>query len=280
MGEVSSFHILLNGPDATVFPSIKNTDVGNGKLDGFTLTHIRQICKVSKFERPANGVHGASNPTSPASDGQVATNSAVADTPSINVQLILEKQVDRPARPDLDSNFQKIKDALQGIEGLDPQKIESLSSSIGKRLADSVDFAAKANTDIFSPADLTESQWQVILFNNCALHGWVYRQSDDKKSFILRRAPKREILYLIALIFNFGTAFEIKRPVPASLEGTLEKNYYDGLPGTPSFTIDDDAGVTVTEIGSAFQQRLAKEGFTSNTVSASAYVYHAKPELD
>lgn len=104
--------------------------------------------------------------------------------------------------------------------------------------------------------------------------------------------PSPESLYLIALIFNFSTAFEIKRSVPASLDGTLEKNYYvssniispgyhselifikDGIPGTPSFTIDDDAGVTVTEIGNAFQQRLAKEGFTSNTISSSAYVYH------
>jgi len=94
----------------------------------------------SKFEKPANGAPLAS-------DGQVATNSVVADTPSINVQLILEKQIDRPARPDLDSNFQKIKDALKGIEGLDPQKVESLAGSIGKRLADSVQFEAKANAE-------------------------------------------------------------------------------------------------------------------------------------
>ncbi|KAJ5908081.1 hypothetical protein N7495_000763 [Penicillium taxi] len=267
-----------------------NDDRKGHMLSEITLTQIRERCNVSrKYNFSTDGKASIADSTTldyyvsltpsnrsqlsegsssqPPSnvalnDKQTVINSAVAVIPIITVKLIKDKAIARPAKPDFDKAFKAVEDSLSGVKGLESQQVQQLSKSIGKRLADQVQFTTdKPNTDVFSPASLTETDWQEILFNNKALHGWIHKKQKNAAgsvtSFILEKAPKR--------------AFEICSSVPGTLNKTSENSWspYYGAPGIPLFAIDDDSGVTVTEIGDAFQHRLANEGFTANTVGAS-----------
>ncbi|CEJ61123.1 hypothetical protein PMG11_09665 [Penicillium brasilianum] len=283
MTETSPFHIQLDSSDKVAFPSLKNTDLKSHKLSDITLAQIRENCHVSgKYDFSTDGKasiadsttleyyvsltpgnrsqfqkESSSQPPSSADhdDEQTVINSAVAGIPIVTVKLIKDKASARPDKPDLDKAFKVVEDTLSGVKGLESQQVQQLSKSIGKRLAEQVQFTTdKPNTDVFSPASPTETDWQEILFNNKALHGWVYKKQKNAEghvtSFILEKAPKR--------------AFEIRRAVPGTLNKSSEKSpspYY-GAPGIPLFAIDDESGVTVTEIGDAFQHRLRASQLT------------------
>lgn len=54
---------------------------------------------------------------------------------------------------------------------------------------------------------------------------------------------------------------------------TDKKPPQNTVPGVPSFYVDDDSKVTVTETRTAFQRSMAREGFTSTAIEANAYVW-------
>ncbi|KAK6499403.1 hypothetical protein TWF506_004030 [Arthrobotrys conoides] len=115
--------------------------------------------------------------------------------------------------------------------------------------------------DYTDPADLTEQQWDRILSNNRALHGYYY--SPDDRTIV--KAPKR--------------AFKIRshHPKPADPASKTNGNKTEApvvaeasLPTIPPFFINDDAEISVTEISHNFQTTMLKEGFSSVAIEANA----------
>ncbi|KAL2009535.1 hypothetical protein VTN00DRAFT_5342 [Thermoascus crustaceus] len=119
---------------------------------------------------------------------------------------------------------------------------------------------------------LTEQQWDRILSNNRALHGYLY----DSKLGILIKAPKRCTSHAF---LPPSPTFEIRSETKATQTGAqdggksgteLGQELKPDLPIIPPFFVNDDAEVTVTEIQRNFQNTMTNEGFSSVAVEANA----------
>ncbi|RMJ04711.1 hypothetical protein CDV36_014623 [Fusarium kuroshium] len=116
----------------------------------------------------------------------------------------------------------------------------------------SQNYAGLVTTTKYSePAELKESDWDVVLRNTRAFHGYYF----DYKKGILAKAPK--------------PAFRLrgipKPGVPA--KGTESQMTYN--PPVPPFYIDDASTVKVTEMNHQTSKLLVKEGFNSLAVGGS-----------
>lgn len=107
------------------------------------------------------------------------------------------------------------------------------------------------------PAELKESQWDVVLKNTRAFHGYYV----DMHKGILVKAPK--------------PAFRLRpAPVPGiPAEGATSADSEKYNPSFPPFYIHDNSSVNVMEIDKRFQDTLVKEGFNSLAVGGSLCVF-------
>ncbi|POR33790.1 Uncharacterized protein TPAR_06008 [Tolypocladium paradoxum] len=114
-------------------------------------------------------------------------------------------------------------------------------------------YATTAGTKTYpEPFELTEQQWDSVLMNNRAFHGFWY----DFKLGTLVRATKRA--------FRLRGAAPVGKP--PSKDADKAKEY---LPPIPPFFVFDDANVCVTEVQSQKQRSWIKEGFNSTAVGGS-----------
>ncbi|KAG8408498.1 hypothetical protein J3458_019534 [Metarhizium acridum] len=111
---------------------------------------------------------------------------------------------------------------------------------------------------------MTEYQWHIVLVTNSLLNGFTY----DGISHVLRRAR--------------DPAFKLKRSYPdpyGSPSGTSNDTDSDSSGAStsaqtlyciPSFQVDDESSVSITEIKSELQMSMAMNAFSSLSVQAAA----------
>ncbi|KAF5664241.1 membrane attack complex component perforin [Fusarium heterosporum] len=106
--------------------------------------------------------------------------------------------------------------------------------------------ATTADGEINHPYHFTEVQWDELMANNRALHGYVMNK--DKKTF--KKASK--------------PAFRFRQQAQNQLKPSTNKT-----PGIPSFAINDDSHINIVEVQTAFEKRLATHGFNSDEIEGS-----------
>ncbi|PYH88456.1 hypothetical protein BO71DRAFT_467923 [Aspergillus ellipticus CBS 707.79] len=130
--------------------------------------------------------------------------------------------------------------------------LKKLSDTVAKLAADSIELATAAGTEQYpEPINLTEQQWERVLVNNRALHG--YYAAPGKGA--LRKARKK-VFELVLLVANNVTN-----------DGAAD--WPDPLPPAPPFYVHDDAKVVITETLDAFQSSMARQGFSSLAIEAN-----------
>jgi hypothetical protein len=171
----------------------------------------------------------------------------------------------------------------KGINAGDLDDASKLLSELDSLKNDT--FATKLNDKVTysEAADLTEIQWENILFNNRMLNGYYYQLASTEVKPVLNKAPKR--------------AFSIRRPtksinptdakpdtsdaskvskdpedvkVPKDVKIPKDaKSYLNLLPGIPPFYVNDDAEVNIVETQNAFQKKMVQQGFDYRAIEAN-----------
>ncbi|RVD81370.1 uncharacterized protein DFL_009236 [Arthrobotrys flagrans] len=148
---------------------------------------------------------------------------------------------------------------------LTPGSLPTLDEKHRQLASLSVNWATNSGKDFTEPADLTEQQWDRILSNNRALHGYYYSANDrtivkaPKRAFKIRsNHPKPEEPVLAPK----NEAKVLKSEAPVAVKSSL--------PTIPPFYVYDDAEISVTEISHNFQTTMLKEGFSSVAIEANA----------
>ncbi|KAK6344287.1 hypothetical protein TWF696_007928 [Orbilia brochopaga] len=155
------------------------------------------------------------------------------------------------------SDFRKFLERARD-PSLTPGKLPTFDESHRKLASLETDWATNVTSKEYTePADLTEQQWDRVLTNNRALHGYYF---DGKKSAIVK-APRR--------------AFKIRsnRPKAAKTGNGQTDGDADAdqpLPTIPPFYVCDDAEISITEITHNFQKTMLKEGFNSVSIEGNA----------
>jgi hypothetical protein len=302
-----AFYISFNSPDNAPLPSVPSTVFGKtiDETTNATLFTIRNKCRVpQKYSFSADGKSALSDNTTlkqyilltpenntklKGAEKVVKENTTDSEIPVIYIHL-LPSSPRRPERPlrELNSKLQEEIRSLHETPGkqLDQGKLESISAQFDKLVALTENFATQPGSlDITEPADLTETQWENILFNNRILHGYNY----DIKEGVLVKAPKRAFAIRrparVKGPNNGEVANEIdqhkqpscsdeagagvKKQTDVEKQPIAKREYLNSIPGVPPFYICDDATATVTEVHNAFQAAMAKEGFSSQAIHAN-----------
>ncbi|KAK2035944.1 hypothetical protein LZ31DRAFT_636812 [Colletotrichum somersetense] len=306
------FQIAIDGPAGTVFPSFPSTDLAGGQLSTIILSNIRSKCNISnKLRFTADGktllddqttleyymtlttegnailkAHAAP-PPAPALDPAAAAASVPAPAPvGPGVSTFVMKVLDSTppaaplqAVPETHATMAKLLEQVKQANFLDRGTLPSFSESTLAALG--ATYAASAGAGGYKePAELTELQWDIVLRNNRALHG--YYTDFDKG--ILVKAPKPAFRLrgsaapgtpaeMVPRITSPTTA----SPADASKAVDVQQNPQNIKlpeppkynPSVPPFYIYDTASVSVTEIRQQDQRSLIKEGFNSLSVSGS-----------
>ncbi|KIL85161.1 hypothetical protein FAVG1_11590 [Fusarium avenaceum] len=281
------FHITVDGPAGMTFRSFPSTALENGDPNKILLAMIRNTCRISnKLFFTLDGKSRIDDQTTlayymsltpegqkvlqpPAATATQAENKAGAGEKKKgdakdNVQAvdagvnILTLKVSNGkiassplALPASNDGLAKLLDGIsesrlkQGeLPTFTDRELNSLKS----------DYSVAAGPGgLPEPSDMTEEQWDKVLTNNRALHGYFY----DFEKNIMVKARKR--------------AFKLKGAAPvgvAPADGGSQDSSKD-LPPFPPFYIADDASVGVTEIRNQFQHTLTKQGFNSLAVGGS-----------
>ncbi|GIJ91230.1 hypothetical protein Asppvi_010195 [Aspergillus pseudoviridinutans] len=304
------FQIQIESPGGEPFPSISSKTLGSDQ-DKATLSKLRSLCRIpKKYAFSTNGKNALSDSTSlkdyihltpdnlanlsPETKSTETTAGAPASdagkkpqpkgVPFVTVHLVSTVLANKPQDNLPQSNvISDLKNLLGSAgKGVDGGQLGNTAELLGKLESLQQDYRTAASSKEYTePADLTEMQWENILFNNRILHGYTHIPGTG----LLVKAPKRE-------------AFAIRRPLQApspdlgevaknpSLEKSpkaqdkasdhssggkkVVKEYLNTVPGIPSFYVDDDSKVTVTETRTAFQRSMAREGFSSTAIEANA----------
>ncbi|KAK6351924.1 hypothetical protein TWF718_005068 [Orbilia javanica] len=140
----------------------------------------------------------------------------------------------------------------------------------------------------FEPANLTEQQWDRILSDNRALHGYYHGCGELN----IAKAPKR------AFRIKSNTPHGPERPtlpsektepksIPANkgrdklpMSAKDEANMKPVLPSIPPFYVYDDAEISVSEILYGFQIKLLEQGFSREIIGASLNAIIVPPSRD
>ncbi|GIK03851.1 hypothetical protein Aspvir_007926 [Aspergillus viridinutans] len=309
------FQIEIESPGGQPFPSISSKTLGSDQ-DKATLSSLRRLCRIpKKYAFSTNGKNALSDSTSlkdyihltpdnlaslfpettstetksteptagaPASDA--GKKPQPKGVPFVTVHLVSTALANKPQENLPQSNvISDLRNLLGSAgKGVDAGQLGNTAELMGKLESLQQDYKTAASSkDYTEPADLTEMQWENILFNNRILHGYIHMP----RTGLLVKAPKRE-------------AFSIRRPLQAPSPDLGEvakapssekspkaqdkasdnssggkkvvKEYLNTVPGIPSFYVDDDSKVTVTETRTAFQRSMAREGFSSTAIEANA----------
>ncbi|KAF4948802.1 hypothetical protein FGADI_9359 [Fusarium gaditjirri] len=283
------FQIAISGPNGTIFPSFPSNELADGNVETVTLANIRSKCNIStKLFFTVDGKTRIDDQTSltyymtltaeilkpdaapvpPAAPPAVppaAAGGAAAPVP-VPAQA-------PPPGPGIPTFEIKVTDSTPTAPG--PLALPAENATLAKLLeqASKAKFLERgalptfSNTDLTAltqnyaglvtttrypePAELKESDWDVVLRNTRAFHGYYF----DYEKGILAKAPK--------------PAFRLrgvpKPGVPA--KGTEIQMTYN--PPVPPFYIDDASTVTVTEMNHQTSKLLVKEGFNSLAVGGS-----------
>ncbi|KAK0666950.1 hypothetical protein QBC41DRAFT_324772 [Cercophora samala] len=297
-----AFQLQIESPGGEPFPSIASKTLGP-EQDKATLSKLRGLCRIpKKYAFSTNGKNALSDNTSlndyihltPENLASLSSQAKTAEkaealaapntedkthpkgVPFVTVHLVSTVLAKKPQENVPQSTvISDLKNLLGSTgKGVDGGKLGNTAELLGKLDSLQEDYKTAASSrDYTEPADLTETQWENILFNNRILHGYTY----NPKTGLLVKAPRR--------------AFSIRRPLQApspdlgevakdavaetktldksSGEKKVVKEYLNTVPGIPSFYIDDDSKVTVTETKTAFQRSMAREGFSSTAIEAN-----------
>ncbi|KAF7179293.1 hypothetical protein CNMCM7691_008226 [Aspergillus felis] len=308
------FQIQIESPGGEPFPSISSKTLGSDQ-DKATLSNLRSLCRIpKKYAFSTNGKNALSDstslkdyihltpenlaslfpetktterestePTGAAPPSDAGKKSQPKGVPFVTVHLVSTVLANKPQENLPQSNvISDLRNLLGSAgKGVDAGQLGNTAELLGKLESLQQDYRTEASSkDYTEPADLTEMQWENILFNNRILHGYTHIPGTG----LLLKAPKR--------------AFAIRRPLQAPSPDLGEvaktpsseqsrkaqakasdnssggkktvKEYLNTVPGIPSFYVDDDSKVTVTETRTAFQRSMAREGFSSTAIEANA----------
>ncbi|KXJ85768.1 hypothetical protein Micbo1qcDRAFT_127428 [Microdochium bolleyi] len=256
------FQVVISSKDGTVFPSFPSSDLSGGDADKILLADIRTRAAIStKLKFTAEGSASVGDETvlsyymSLRGDIKTpktkdASTPTSAETPTVKIDLILGGFKLTPTAPAIDpAKYQQEIEKLLVVDQSGAAKVgdlKKLSDTLGALRADSIVTGAAqgAQSDFTKePLDLTEGQWDYVLRNTRAIHGWY------NKGNVLIKAKKR--------------AFDL-----AIRQADVSHEQGSTL-AMPPFYINDDATVDVTETRSAFERELADSGFSSLAVKAT-----------
>ncbi|RPA73625.1 hypothetical protein BJ508DRAFT_418967 [Ascobolus immersus RN42] len=205
-------------------------------------------------DTPAGSDDGNPEPSVSAADTNNSGGSSAQSTGIKTLTItVTDGKTDRsPKKPlDLPGENAALRKLLEGIAkgpGLVTGTLPTFTDRLLRSLKE--DYSVKAGTGNHpEPIELTEQQWDAVLRNNRAFHGYWY----DWNKNILVKARK--------------PAFKLKGARPVGTETSTGNKPV--VPPVPPFYICDDASVDVHEIRSQFQHTLAKEGFNSTAVGGS-----------
>ncbi|KAF4497180.1 hypothetical protein FAGAP_6639 [Fusarium agapanthi] len=284
------FHIAISGPDGTIFPSFPSDELADGTVEAVTLSNIRSKCNIStKLFFTVDGKTRIDDQTSlmyymtltaegqkilkpdaahlppaappavpPAAAGEVAPPAqAQAPPPAPGLPTFQIKVTDSAptapaplAIPAENATLTKLLEQASKAKFLERGALPTFANTDLTAL--SQNYAGLVTTAKYSePAELKELDWDVVLRNTRAFHGYYF----DYEKGILAKAPK--------------PAFRLrgipKPGVPA--KGTESQMTYN--PPVPPFYIDDASTVKVTEMNHQTSKLLVKEGFNSLAVGGS-----------
>ncbi|KAH6851071.1 hypothetical protein B0I37DRAFT_414420 [Chaetomium sp. MPI-CAGE-AT-0009] len=294
----SEFHIAILSNDSTLFPSFPSKELSGGDADKILLGDIRKYAAVSpKLRFTADGKTVLSDETTlsyylslkdgnldglrknnapaveaanPASDTDAQKKPAIA---TVQVDLILNSAGGNGGdgkKANVSVDLAKIQESTSKmIEQMNSDgavklgDLQKLSDSLGALRTDSMNFGTVAGKVNYpEPLDLTEWQWDVVLRNNRALHGWFYKDGmlvkARKRAFQLTPNPDVQPSHPQNPV---GTTTTGKKETPAPVNGPA--------PPVPPFYVWDDASVEVTEMTSALEKTMANQGFSSTAVRAA-----------
>ncbi|VBB81427.1 Putative protein of unknown function [Podospora comata] len=302
MASFPDFQIQIESPGGEPFPSISSKTLGSD-VKKATLSKLRGLCRIpKKYAFSTNGKNALSDSTSlndyihltpdnlaslspEAKATEKVEGAPAAETeekpkpkgvPFVTVHLVSTVVASKPQEnvPQF-TVISDLKNLLGSAgKGVDGGKVGNTAELLGKLDSLQQNYATAASSrDYTEPADLTETQWENILFNNRILHGYTHMPGTG----LLVKAPKRAFSIRRPLQAPSPDLGEVaKAPVPEekALDKTSDKKvvkeYLNTVPGIPSFYIDDDSKVTVTETRTAFQRSMAREGFSSTAIEANA----------
>ncbi|KAF3922653.1 hypothetical protein ABW21_db0202069 [Orbilia brochopaga] len=188
-------------------------------------------------------------------------------TPDIEVKMLKVQVTDgKTAKPLISgvdqAAFRQFVERTAG-PSLTPGALPTFDESRRKLASLETSWATNASEKEYTePADLTEQQWDRVLSNNRALHGYYY--SGEHRAIM--KAPKK------AFKIRSNQPKE-KTPTPPITEGEQTEGQVateKPLPTIPPFYVSDDAEITITEISHSFQKTMLKEGFSSVAIEANA----------
>ncbi|KAF5390432.1 hypothetical protein D9757_005213 [Collybiopsis confluens] len=259
------FQISIVGPPGHTFPSFKSTDLKDTGFEKFLLDNIRHKANIStKFVFTADGKTSISDDTTlehymRLSDvGQKilreATPNSHSEVQTFTVTLMDKTPTTTPAPAPDTSAVKELMDKVRTADFLARGELPKFADTTLAALTANYAATPNNNKDYVAPAqaaELTEAQWNIVLENTRAFHGYFY----DLKKDILRKAPK--------------PAFRLKaNPIPGTaISESFAQDKY--IPPIPPYYVFDSASVQVTEIREQIQDKLVKEGFDSLVVSAS-----------
>ncbi|KZF19536.1 hypothetical protein L228DRAFT_241750 [Xylona heveae TC161] len=269
-GDPSKIKLQMIRVKSGVSPKLHfSTDGKNRISDDTTLEYYISLTESnsSKFSKPATPTNGTGN-SGAAGNGATAGTSSGSNTentgnagnsgnaapptttvPTIIIRVISNAEKDKPslvAQPTLQKALKDFLNEHDDKNGVKLGKMLSIPPEMRQLAGLQGNWAATAGkAGLKEPGDLTEQEWDRVLTNNRALHGYTY----NAKLGTLVRAPRR--------------AFEIRPEIQTSGDKKAI------LPGIPPFYVHDDAQVTVTEVQTAFQSTMANEGFSSTAVEAN-----------
>ncbi|KAK4203001.1 hypothetical protein QBC40DRAFT_219920 [Triangularia verruculosa] len=303
MATFPDFQVQIESPGGEPFPSISSKTLGSDP-DKATLSKLRGLCRIpKKYAFSTNGKNALSDSTSlneyihltpenlaslfpEAKTTETGEGPAAPDAvekpqpkgvPFVTIHLVSTVLEKKPQENLAQSTVISDLKSLLGSagKGVDGGKLGNTADLMGKLDSLQQDYKTAASSrDYTEPADLTETQWENILFNNRILHGYTHIPGTG----LLAKAPKRAFSIRRPLQAPSPDLGEVaKTPVPEAKaldnsngEKKVVKEYLNTVPGIPSFYIDDDSKVSVTETKTAFQRSMAREGFSSTAIEANA----------
>ncbi|THC87721.1 hypothetical protein EYZ11_012831 [Aspergillus tanneri] len=174
-----------------------------------------------------------------------------------------------------------LKDLLKSFrKPVEAGELSNTAALLGNLASLQESYITKANTKAYiDAADLTETQWENILFNNRLLHGYYYNDENG----ILIKAPKRAFAIkrpvatpdptrgLVGSDIPANNKLEERKAIPPKTETEAPgvREYLNTLPGIPLFHVHDDSSITVVEAQTAFQKKMADQGFNSAAIEAN-----------
>ncbi|KAK3686197.1 hypothetical protein B0T22DRAFT_483093 [Podospora appendiculata] len=281
----ATFHVAVESPPGMSFPSFPVSALEGGDVKKITMAMIRNRCNISTklfftvdgnsriddsttleyyMSLSAEGQKVLQPPAVPApaqapADGTAVTTATPAAVPG--VQTFAVKLADSTVKKDLvelPGNKEALTKLLDSISNTTSLARGTLPTFADRQLASLVtNYATQLvvgrTYSYTEPAELTEQQWDSVLKNNRAFHGYWY----DFALGTFVTAPKPGKL---------KGAAPVGKPPTTTTDSAPKPQY---IPPIPPYYVHDRASVAVSEVRSQQQNSWIKEGFNSLAVGGS-----------